>query len=166
VPTFVLEREQWLPRPVEEVFAFFADAANLEAITPPWLGFRILSPQPIPMRAGTRIAYRLGWRRLPLRWLTEITEWNPPHRFVDVQLRGPYALWHHTHEFEPQQGGTLMRDRVRYALPLGRLGTLMHRAVVGKDLQAIFDFRLKRVDELLGSPDGNRRRTPEHGRQF
>ncbi len=147
--SFLLEREQWIPRRIEEVFAFFADAKNLETITPPWLRFRILSPEPIAMQAGTLIVYRLRWHWLPLRWLTEITEWEPPWRFVDVQRRGPYALWHHTHEFEPHAGGTRMRDRVRYALPLGLLGALMHRLIVRRDLQAIFDYRARKVAEVL-----------------
>ncbi len=153
--TFVLQREQWIPRPIEEVFTFFADAKNLEAITPPWLGFRILSPEPITMRVGARIVYRLRWRRLPLRWVTEIAEWAPPFRFVDVQRRGPYALWHHTHEFEAQEGGTRMWDQVRYALPWGPLGLLMHRLAVDRDVAAIFAYRASRVTEIFE----NRRET-------
>jgi ligand-binding SRPBCC domain-containing protein len=150
VRSFLLQRDQWIPRPIEEVFAFFADAANLEAITPPWLGFRILSPEPIAMRAGTLIAYRLRWRRLPLRWVTEIEEWEPPFRFVDVQRQGPYALWHHSHSFEAHAGGTRMRDRVRYALPLGPLGLLMQRLAVRRDVEAIFAYRASRVNEIFG----------------
>jgi ligand-binding SRPBCC domain-containing protein len=150
VRTFLLQRDQWIPRPVEEVFAFFADASNLEAITPPWLGFRVLSPEPITMRAGALIVYRLRWRRLPLRWVTEIAEWEPPGRFVDMQRRGPYALWRHSHEFEPQAGGTRMRDRVQYALPLGPLGLLMHRLAVRADVEAIFAYRASRVNEIFG----------------
>jgi ligand-binding SRPBCC domain-containing protein len=146
----LLQREQEIPRPIDEVFAFFADAQNLETITPPWLGFRILTPGPITMRAGARIVYRLGWRWLPLRWVTEITAWEPPLHFVDVQRHGPYALWCHTHEFEPHEGGTRMRDRVRYALPLGVLGALAHRLAVRKDLEAIFDYRARRVSAILG----------------
>jgi ligand-binding SRPBCC domain-containing protein len=149
--TYLLQREQWVPRPVDEVFAFFADATNLEAITPPWLNFCILSPAPIAMRRGAAIVYRLRWHGLPLRWFTEIEEWEPPVRFVDVQRRGPYALWHHTHEFEPAGSGTRMRDLVRYALPLGPLGRLTHRLVVRRNLEAIFDYRAKKVTEIFGS---------------
>jgi ligand-binding SRPBCC domain-containing protein len=149
VRTFVLRREQWIPRPSEEVFAFFAEAKNLQVITPPWLGFRILSPETVTMHAGARIVYRLRWRRLPLQWVTEIAEWAPPFRFVDVQRRGPYALWHHTHEFESQEGGTRMRDQVRYALPLGPLGLLMHRLAIGRDVEAIFAYRASRVTEIF-----------------
>jgi ligand-binding SRPBCC domain-containing protein len=148
--TFILRREQWIPRPVAEVCAFFADANNLEAITPPWLRLRILSPLPILMRPGASIIYRLSWRLLRVRWITEITEWVPPARFVDVQRAGPYAFWHHTHEFEPCNGGTKMFDTVRYGLPLGPLGTVAHRLIVRRDLAAIFDYRMKQVQELLG----------------
>jgi ligand-binding SRPBCC domain-containing protein len=137
----VLERSQRLPRPPEDVFPFFADAFNLEAITPAWLHFRVLTPAPVAMAAGTLLAYRLRLHGLPLRWLTRIEVWEPPVRFVDVQLRGPYRLWHHTHTFEPDGDGTLMRDRVRYALPLGPLGELAHAALVRRDLDRIFAFR-------------------------
>lgn len=148
---YVLQREQVLARPIDEVFAFFANAANLEAITPPWLGFRILTSGPIAMRAGTLIEYRLRWRIVPLRWLTEIRCWEPPSGFVDVQLRGPYRLWEHTHSFDEVEGGTRVRDVVRYALPLGPLGRMAHACFVGADLGRIFDYRARRVAELLGA---------------
>jgi ligand-binding SRPBCC domain-containing protein len=138
----ILRREQRLPGPPEDVFPFFADAHNLEAITPPWLGFRVVTPQPIDMRRGALIEYRLRLHAVPLRWRTRIAVWDPPRRFVDVQLSGPYLLWHHTHDFIPDpRGGTLMRDTVRYALPLGPLGELAGRVLVRRDLAAIFDFR-------------------------
>jgi ligand-binding SRPBCC domain-containing protein len=146
----VLRREQRLPLPPAEVFPFFADAANLEAITPPWLRFAIVSPRGAEMRAGTIIEYRLRLHGLPIAWLTRIDEWVPGERFVDAQLRGPYTLWHHTHEFEPDgAGGTLMRDVVRYALPFGPLGAVAHRLFVARDLAAIFDHRRERVAERL-----------------
>jgi ligand-binding SRPBCC domain-containing protein len=142
----VLRREQRLPAPPEAVFPFFADAGNLEAITPAWLGFSIVPPRPADVRVGTLIEYRLRLHRVPVSWLTRIEEWVPGERFVDVQLRGPYALWHHTHEFEPDRGGgTLMRDTVRYALPYGPLGEVARRLFVARDLAAIFDFRTERV---------------------
>lgn len=142
----VLEREQRLPGPPETVFAFFSDARNLEAITPAWLRFRIVSQAPAQMRVGTLIEYRLTLHRLPVSWLTQIEEWVPGERFVDQQLRGPYGLWHHTHEFEPDgAGGTLMRDRVRYALPYGPLGEVARRLFVARDLERIFDFRERAV---------------------
>jgi ligand-binding SRPBCC domain-containing protein len=111
----------------------------------------MLTPDPIVMARGTLLRYRLRVRGIPVSWLTEIKEWDPPHRFVDEQLEGPYALWHHTHTFEPDgTGGTLMRDEVRYALPLGALGELAHRLLVRGDLERIFDYRAERVPELLG----------------
>ena len=137
----VLHREQVLPGAPAEVFPFFADAQHLEAITPPILGFEIVTPEPIEMGVGTVIQYRLTLHRLPVSWLTSIQAWEPPHRFVDVQIRGPYALWHHTHTFDAHPRGTLMRDVVRYAMPFGPLGELAHRAFVARDLAAIFDFR-------------------------
>jgi ligand-binding SRPBCC domain-containing protein len=142
----ILRREQRLPGAPEDVFPFFADALNLEAITPPWLGFRVTTPQPIDMRAGTLLEYRLRLRGVPLRWRTRIAVWDPPRRFVDVQVAGPYRLWHHTHDFEADgAGGTVMRDTVRYGLPLGPLGALAHRLVVRRDLAAIFAFRQRAV---------------------
>ena len=146
----VLRREQRLPRPPQEVFPFFADAGNLEAITPAWLRFRIVTPRPIEMRAGALIEYRLRLHGLPVSWLTTIEAWEPGERFVDMQLTGPYRLWHHTHVFEPDgAGGTIMRDTVRYALPFGPLGAIAHRAFVARDLAAIFDHRVRRVAELV-----------------
>jgi len=145
-----LHREQRLSRPVDEVFAFFGDARNLESITPPLLSFRVLTPDPIEMGPGALIRYRLRVRRIPVGWLTAIREWDPPHRFVDEQLRGPYALWHHTHTFEPDgEDATLMRDVVRYALPFGAAGELARRLFVGRDVESIFDYRAQRIAELL-----------------
>ena len=146
-----LRREQRLPGSPDDVFPFFADAGNLEAITPPWLSFAITTPRPIDMHVGTIIEYRLRLHALPIRWLTQIEAWEPGVRFVDRQLRGPYALWHHTHEFEPAPGGgTLMRDVVRYALPLGPAGGIAHALVVKRDLERIFDFRREEVARRLG----------------
>ena len=137
-----LERQQTLPAAPETVFPFFADALNLERITPPWLGFRVLGGGPIAMGPGTLIEYRLRLHRVPVRWLTRIEAWEPPHRFVDAQVRGPYRVWRHEHSFEPVPGGgTLMRDRVDYDLPLGPLGAAAHALFVRRDLARIFDFR-------------------------
>ncbi|HEY6098360.1 MAG TPA: SRPBCC family protein, partial [Anaeromyxobacter sp.] len=121
-----LERAQTVARPRDEVFAFFADASNLEAITPRFLHFRILTPMPIEMRPGARIDYALSLFGVPLRWRTRITEWQPGVRFVDEQESGPYAFWRHTHEFESQGGSTRVRDVVDYAEPLGALGWAAH----------------------------------------
>jgi ligand-binding SRPBCC domain-containing protein len=146
-----LRREQRLPGDPESVFGFFADAGNLEAITPPWLRFAIVTPRPIAMGVGTLIEYRLTLHRLPISWLTQITVWEPGVRFVDVQVTGPYRLWHHTHEFAADgSGGTLMRDTVRYALPFGPLGEIARRAFVARDLERIFAFRRAEVARRLG----------------
>jgi ligand-binding SRPBCC domain-containing protein len=139
---YTLRREQRLDGTPDEVFPFFADAGNLEAITPPYLAFNVVTPRPIEMRVGALIEYRLRLHGLPISWLTRIEEWEPGVRFVDAQLKGPYTLWHHTHEFEPlEDGGTLMRDTVRYALPFGPAGAIAHRLFVARDLEGIFDFR-------------------------
>jgi len=145
-----LEREQFLSHPVEKVFAFFTDAYNLERITPPQLRFRVLTPGPIELRAGSLIEYRLHLHGLPLDWLTQIEQWELDVGFVDNQLAGPYRLWHHTHSFEARDGGTFMRDLVRYALPAWPLGEL-GRALVSHELATIFDFRREAVEGLLAS---------------
>jgi ligand-binding SRPBCC domain-containing protein len=130
--------ELWLPLPPEELFPFFADAANLQAITPPWLDFHVVTPAPIRMQAGALIDYRLRVHGLPLRWRTRINVWEPPHRFVDEQLRGPYRRWVHEHTFEARDGGTLARDHVSYAVPCD---WLVHRWLVRPDVERIFRFR-------------------------
>lgn len=158
---YVLEATQTLALPLDRVFAFFERPENLEAITPPWLHFHILTPSPIAMGAGALIDYRLRVRGVPLRWRTEITEYDPPHRFVDVQLVGPYRLWHHTHTFEPlpataqRPDATLIRDRVQYLLPRiapGPIGAAVNALIVGPDLRRVFAWRARRVAELLCAP--------------
>jgi len=148
--THLLERTQLVPRPRREVFGFFADAANLERITPSFLRFQIETPLPIEMRAGALIDYRLRLHGVPLRWRTRIEAWEPERFFVDVQLSGPYRSWVHRHEFEDAPGGTRMRDRVEYALPLGPLGSLAHGLFVRRSVGAIFDHRRAAIEELLG----------------
>ena len=136
-----LSRVAVLRRPIGEVFAFYTDAANLELITPPWLGFRILTPVSVRMARGARIDYRIRLHGIPLGWKTEITRWEPPHLFVDVQLRGPYRRWEHTHEFVEVGGGTEVRDRVSYAVWGGWPGEWVRRAFIAPDLERIFDYR-------------------------
>jgi len=146
-----LERAQRLEGTPAEVFPFFADAHNLESITPPLLRFRVLTPDPIEMRVGTHIQYRLRLRGVPVNWHTTIQAWEPPHRFVDVQVRGPYALWHHTHTLEPDGSGhTIVRDHVRYAIGFGPLGEAAHRVLVRRDLDRIFAFRHEAVARHFG----------------
>lgn len=151
MPQYHLRRQQFIPQPIDTVFAFFADAANLDFLTPPWLHFQIRTALPMTMRTGAIIDYSIRWRLVPVRWRTEILDWSPPFRFVDQQIRGPYQLWHHTHTFEVQPGGTLMTDTVRYALPLGPLGTFAHFLLVQRDVNSIFDYRFHRIAERFGS---------------
>jgi len=141
-----LIREQIIDADLDVVFAFFADAKNLETLTPPWLNFEILTPGPIEMAAGTLIDYRLRLHGIPIRWQSEITGWEPMRRFVDEQRRGPYRRWIHTHEFEAVDGGTLVRDHVRYAVPGGALA---HRWFVAPDLKKIWDYRAQQLEELF-----------------
>lgn len=140
--------EVWLPRGLEEVFPFFADAANLERLTPAWLRFEILTPRPVPMQVGQLIDYRLRLRGIPLRWQSEITAWSPPHRFVDEQRRGPYRTWIHEHTFEERDGGTVCRDFVQYDVPGGGL---VRRFFVLPDLRRIFAYREMVLRELFAS---------------
>lgn len=145
---FRLVAEQEVPAAPAEVFPFFADAHNLEAITPPFLHFRVLTPAPIEMRAGAVIDYRLRLHGLPIRWRTLITAWEPPARFVDQQVRGPYGLWRHEHRFTalPDGRGVRLQDDVRFAHAGGRVA---HR-FVARDVERIFRFRQERLAERFG----------------
>jgi ligand-binding SRPBCC domain-containing protein len=136
-----------VPRPLAEVFAFFTDAANLEKLTPPWLRFEILTPPPIEMLPGTLIDYRIHLRFIPLRWRTRITAWDPPRRFADEQIKGPYRLWIHEHTFETDGDATICGDYVRYAVPFGALA---NRLMVARDVRKIFAYREKRLREIFG----------------
>jgi uncharacterized protein len=150
-----LVREQWLAREPEEVFAFFADPYNLEKITPDFLRFQVSGVSTPAMQDGTCIDYRLSLHGVPMRWRSRIENWDPPRGFADVQIQGPYKLWHHTHAFEPYNGGTVVRDRVRYQLPLGTLGGLVAGGLVGRDLEAIFAFRRQKLQAFFpGSGTG------------
>jgi len=133
--------EQWLARPVEEVFAFFSDAANLETITPRQLQFRILTAGPIRLEAGARIDYQLKLYGIPVKWATLIERWEPPHEFVDVQLRGPYRMWRHTHRFASEGPGTRIVDDVDYELPLRPLGRIAQALWVRSEVARIFNYR-------------------------
>jgi hypothetical protein len=150
-PVFVKYTEQFVPLPLERIFPFFSDAKNLEAITPEWLHFKIKKVSEGPMRRGTRIRYRLKVHGLPMRWLTDIAEWDPPTRFVDHQLKGPYSLWYHEHTFHPVKGGTLIRDWVRFQLPLGKVGRWAGFQKVNSDVNRIFHHRRIKILEKFGS---------------
>ena len=147
-----IERAQLVPLDADAAFAFFADAFNLEAITPPWLRFRILTPSPIDMREGALIDYRLSLHHVPCKWHTRIDQWIPGRRFIDRQLSGPFSLWEHTHTFESRPGGTLIRDVVAYRMPLGPLGEIARRILIGRDLERIFDYRRDAIERLLVRP--------------
>lgn len=140
--------QQIIQAPLAEVFRFFSDAANLEHLTPPWLGFEVLTPAPIEMAPGALIDYRLRWRGVPLRWRTEIEIWEPTRRFVDRQVRGPYRLWRHEHLFEEHRGGTMVEDRIEYAAIGGRLA---HWLAVDRDVETIFAYRRQALQSIFTS---------------
>ena len=143
---YLLESELLLPQDRQSVFAFFSDALQLETITPPWLRFQVLTDPPIAMRAGTLIDYKLRLHGIPVKWQSEIAVWEPPARFVDRQIIGPYKLWWHEHTFEEHPKGTLVVDRVEYAVPGG---WLMNRVFVRRDLERIFRFRQEKMIEIF-----------------
>ena len=144
-----VDREQIVASPLAEAFDFFSRTSNLERISPPWLSFGLLTPEPCDIGVGTRIEYRLRVHGIPLRWISRIDEFAEKGWFVDRQIRGPYQLWHHRHEFAAVPGGTRVRDHVDYALPLGPLGELAHSAIVRRDLARIFDYRQIAVAHIL-----------------
>ena len=145
---FVLERTQVVAVATDDAFAFFADPGNLERITPPWLRFRIVEAPP-ELAAGARLRYRLTLFGIPIGWRTEIVEWAPPRGFVDVQRRGPFRVWVHTHRLRPVEGGTEIYDHVRYRLFLGPVGAVIRRLLVRGWVEGIFDYRAERVPGLL-----------------
>lgn len=144
-----LHTEQVVAKPLTEVFAFFERPENLARITPESLGFVIVTPTPIEMKAGALIEYTIKVMGLRTRWTTLISEYDPPHKFVDEQLRGPYRLWHHTHSFEAVRGGTKIVDDVRYALPFGVFGRIAHALLVRRDLENIFKHRERIISGLF-----------------
>lgn len=148
--TYVKEASLWLAAPIEQVFEFFSDAANLQVITPEWFNFRITTPQPIEMREGAIIEYKMKIRHVPIRWRTRIEIWEPPHRFADNQLKGPYKRWFHTHTFESKDGGTLCGDHIEYIVPGGPLAPIVHKLFVKRDVDMIFDYRQKKLMEEFG----------------
>lgn len=146
--TFHLNTSTWIAADLDRVFAFFSQAENLERLTPAFLNFRILTPLPLALREGTTIDYRLSLRGVPITWRSEITAWEPPHRFVDEQRKGPYRLWKHAHMFEPRDGGTLMTDRVEYAT-WG--GAPVNALFVAPELRRIFEYRRSVLAEIFDS---------------
>jgi ligand-binding SRPBCC domain-containing protein len=147
--TYTLHRELLVARPLPEVFEFFSRAENLQRITPPWLHFTMRTPPPIQMGPGANIEYSIRVRGIPLRWRTLIESWNPPDEFVDVQAKGPYKSWRHTHRFVEAAGGTMITDHVEYALPFGILGRLVNRLQVSRDLAKVFEYRADQVRRIF-----------------
>lgn len=143
-----LRAEMLVEHPLETVFDFFADAKQLERITPSTLNFKILTPMPVEMKAGLLLDYQISIHKIPIKWRTEIAVWEPPYRFVDRQLKGPYRLWHHEHTFEETENGTLVKDRVLYK-PIG--GALVHKLFVRRDLEKIFRFRHEKIAEIFAA---------------
>lgn len=148
-PERVFESSQWIARPIEEIFAFFSNEANLERLTPPWLNFKVLGKSTPHMEAGTLIDYQLRLSGLPFKWKTRIESWEAGRSFVDIQLSGPYRQWHHTHTFTPKDGGTLMTDRVIYQLPMGRLGDAVAAWKVRRQVEMIFTFRRQAIEQIF-----------------
>jgi ligand-binding SRPBCC domain-containing protein len=152
--TYHLEKISQVDKPLQEVFEFFSEAENLGRITPPNLRFEILTPTPIEMKVGTLIDYRIKIYNIPFYWRTEITIWDPPHRFVDVQLKGPYKSWIHEHRFKEKDGITLMTDTIEYQVPGGYLAPLLHQLKIKKDVEKIFEYREKIITEIFSSHSG------------
>ena len=143
---YCLERELWVPRPLDDVFSFFSRPENLQTITPPKLNFRMVESPPI-LAAEALIRYSMRWQWMPVQWTSQIKVWSPPHRFVDRQISGPYALWNHEHSFSLSPGGTMVRDFVTYALPFGVVGRFAHALFVRREIESIFDFRAKTMQQ-------------------
>ena len=146
-----IQLEQWVPQPVNRTFSFFKEARNLEKITPKFLNFKILNQSTPEIQEGTKINYRLSLHGLPVSWISKITDWKPNQKFSDIQVKGPYSHWYHTHEFEEKNGGTLIKDHVLYKVPFGIPGDLVAGKWVRKDLEKVFTHRHKTIDTLLAN---------------
>lgn len=147
--TYKFEKQTFFNRPRDTIFSFFSNAENLNKVTPKKLHFKILSDLPINMKKGTLIDYKLRIYHIPIHWQTEIKEWNPPHQFIDIQLIGPYRKWIHEHQFIAQANGTMMIDRVKYAISGGFLASLFHILIIRRDIEKIFEFREKKFKEFF-----------------
>ncbi|MEC9027284.1 MAG: SRPBCC family protein [Candidatus Neomarinimicrobiota bacterium] len=150
---YTLESNQFINKPIEEVFQFFSKPENLSVITPAKLGFKILSPNPVKMEVGRLIDYNIYLLGIPIHWRTLITDYEPPNMFVDQQIKGPYAMWHHTHTFHKVKGGVEIKDRVVYSIPFGFLGRLLNYLWIKRDLNNIFLHRKKVIDKLFENND-------------
>ncbi|MFN0158165.1 MAG: SRPBCC family protein [Bacteroidota bacterium] len=151
---YQLRKEQFVGRPLTEVFSFFERPGNLAAITPPSMEFRIVTPPPIVMKEGALFEYSVRVMGIRMRWKSLISQYTPPFRFVDEQVKGPYSFWHHTHTFTEVHGGTLIGDEVRYAIPFGMIGRITHRLAVSRQLEHIFSLRSQVMCTMFGSDGG------------
>ena len=142
--------EQWVPQSIEKTFSFFKEAKNLEKITPEFLKFKVLKQSTQTIQEGTKISYRFSLHGFPVTWQSQITDWKPSRKFSDIQVRGPYSHWHHTHEFDEKNGGTLVRDQVTYKVPFGVLGDIIIDPFIRKDLEKIFNHRRKVIQSIMG----------------
>jgi hypothetical protein len=150
---YTLDSIQFINKPIEDVFEFFSNPDNLSVITPPKLGFKILTPTPIKMSIGRLIDYKIYLMGIPIHWRTLITDFDPPHTFIDQQIKGPYTIWHHTHTFQNVDGGVEIKDRVVYSIPFSILGRILNFLWIRKDLENIFNYRKKVIDELFENDD-------------
>ena len=146
---YEIHTTQVINKPIEDVFVFFSKPENLAVITPKKLGFKILTPTPIKMNKGCLIDYLIHLMGIPVHWRTIITDYDPPHMFIDQQLKGPYSLWHHTHTFKKIENGVEIKDRIIYSIPLGWMGQLLHKFWIKKDLNNIFSHRKKVISDLF-----------------
>ncbi len=150
---FQLDKEQWVDQPIERVFAFFAEPGNLQTITPPWMSFRLVSCSTPAIEQGTILEYALRVRGLPMKWISQISVWEPPFRFVDEQLHGPYRRWRHEHTFEDHGQRTRIGDHVDYAVPGGRW---VEKWLVRRDLEKIFAYRIESLGRAFRAMDSGR----------
>ena len=144
-----INSEQFINIKIQNVFDFFSKPENLQEITPKRLGFNIITPGPIEMEKGTVIDYYIKISYIPIRWRTIITNYNPPYKFVDQQIKGPYSFWHHTHTFSKLNGGTLIKDNIKYLVPFGIIGKIINKIWIKRDLENIFDYRKNKIKILL-----------------
>ena len=146
---YTLKKEQKISKNILEVFDFFSKPENLKTITPAKLSFNIITPTPIFMSKGTVIDYTIRLFKIPIHWRTLITKYDPPHEFIDEQIKGPYNFWHHTHKFKQVDGGVEISDKVIYSIPMGIIGQVLHFLWIKRDLEKIFLYRKKVIEDLL-----------------
>jgi ligand-binding SRPBCC domain-containing protein len=143
--------KQWVPQSLSKTFSFFKEAKNLERLTPKFLNFKIINQSTPDIQDGTKFTYRLSIHGLPVTWQSKITDWEPDNKFSDIQIKGPYSHWHHTHRFEEKDGGTLITDHVVYKVPFGLIGELVAGPFIKKDLETVFNYRTKTVGNLMSN---------------